>query len=307
MAERDMDTSFEGMASELSPEELQRTEEMFEEIPTRSYTEEHTDEMFFEAMSADDTLGIGVFIFSHGKCSNKYLRRLPDGIKVMKKNVALCGVPSPILTYIYRPKSQTPHVIADELTRSFSLAFEKEECQANAWTWATNGVLKKGGVEVPLTSLACEEFNTTPANTTEHFVYKMYLGNEKAHVVLVSFGGKTIDLLRCSMQNILETFGGPSPTHPRYAEIMTILDYINENIGRRGQHEGKSMISTDFIFNMIKFLNFMYGVKVARILDESCNTGISGQPHYEDGRPIGYGGKKSKKHKRKRRKSKKLY
>jgi hypothetical protein len=302
-----METSLEDMASELSQEELQRTEELFEETPTRSFTEEHPDEMFFEAMGADETLGIGVFIFCHGKCSPRIVRRIPSGIKIMKKNVSKCGVPSPIITYIYRPKSQTPHVIVDELTRSFSPAFETEECQANAWKWATDGVLKKGGVEVPLTSLTCEEFNTTPENTTEHFVYKTYVGNERGHVVLVSFGGRTIDLLRCTMQNILETFGGPSPTHPRYAEIMTILDYINENIGRRGQIEGKSIISTDFVFNMAKYLNFMYGVNIVRILDESCNNGIPSQPHYPDGRPVGYGGKKSKKQKRKRRKSKKLF
>jgi len=304
-----METSLEDMASELSREELERTEELFEETPTRSYIEEHPgDEMFFEAMSADETLGIGVFIFCHGKCSSKFVRRIPNGIKIMKKNVSKCGVSSPIITHIYRHKSQTPNVIVDELTRSFSPAFETEECQANAWKWATDGVLKKGGVEVPLTSLTCEEFNTTPENTTGHFVYKTYLGNERGHVVLLSYGGRTIDLLRCSMQNILETFGGPSPTHPRYSEIMTILDYIKENIGRRGQIAGKSIISTDFVFNMSKYLNFLYGVKVVRILDESCNNGIACQPNDPTtGRPIGYGGKKSKKQKRKRRKSKKLY
>ena len=102
-----MERYLESMASELSREELERTEELFEETPTRSYIEEHPDDaMFFEAMGADETMGIGVFIFCHGKCSSKFVRRIPSGIKIMKKNVSKCGVSSPIITS--RHKSQTP-------------------------------------------------------------------------------------------------------------------------------------------------------------------------------------------------------
>jgi hypothetical protein len=300
-----MERSLASMASELSREELERTEELFEETPTRSYIEEHPDDaMFLEAMGAYDTIGIGVFIFCHGKCTSK-IRRIPSGIKIMKKNVYKCGVYSPIITF--RHKSQTPEIIADELTRSFSPAFKPEECQANAWDSITDGVLKnKKGVEVPLSALTCEEFNTTRENTTDHFVYKIYVGKNSSHRVVLSYDGRTIDLLRCSMQNILDIFGRPSPRHPKYSEIMTIIEYIEQNIGRRGQIAGKSIISTDFIFNMAKYLNLMHDVNIVRILDESCNDGISSQPRYPNGRPVGYGGKKSKKRKRKHRKSKKI-
>jgi hypothetical protein len=58
----------------------------------------------------------------------------------------------------------------------------------------------------------------------------------------------------------------------------------------------------------------MYGVKVARILDESCNTGLKGQPVFKDDKKdgykekVGYGGKrKSRQKNRKKRKSKKLF
>jgi hypothetical protein len=291
-----------------------------EEHPTGPDRAEQIEdaEMFYHAMAADDDIGVGVFIMCHGK-THPEVRRIPEGINVMKKNVSLCGVPAPTIYSSYRFKGQTAEVIAEELTRSFALAFSAEECMANEWRCAREGILYgtpapgRPPIKVPLCLFACEEFNTTPENKVSHFVYKSYLADKDYHCVLVTFGGKRINLLTCTMEELTDTFGMPMEQHENAQEIMEILHYIQDNISTR-ELGPRHIISTDLIFNVLKYLNLMYGVKVARILDESCNTGLKGQPVFKDDKKdgykekVGYGGKrKSRQKNRKKRKSKKLF
>lgn len=280
---------------------------------TELYTEpnelhmEVEDADTLQLMGRDENIGIGVFITCHGICVKNKFRRIPSILKVMKKNLTQCGINTAHPT---RYKDETPQVIVERLTESFTNAFTFEECQLNDWPRKEGDVPRYKGEPVDFTKYTCDEFNTNPSNTTTQFVLKKYISANPEEGVLFSFGGITIDLMTVvSTEEIIHIFGinNLDPTHPNHKKINIVLKYIYQNIRIRNEYFArikKNVISTDFIFNLSILLNYMYGVKIVRILDESCNSGISCQPIDETGRPIGYGGKKSKKHKKyKRRKT----
>jgi hypothetical protein len=269
--------------------------------PTELYMEdEDVDTM--QLMGADEEYGIGVFITCHGTCIPDKFRTVPPMLTVMKKNLTQCGM---LTAHPTRYKDETPQVVVEKLNSSFTSAFAFEECQVNDWPRADGDVPRGRGVPVDFTKYTCDEFNTNPTNTTRQFVYKKYISTKPEENVLFSFAGRTIDLMTISsVEDILHMFGiSTDPRHPNHVKIMVILRYIHQNILVRNEYVariGKSVISTDFIFNLSILLNYMYGVKIVRILDESCNSGVPCQVFDKTGRPIGYGGKKSKRRKRRK-------
>ena len=272
--------------------------------PTEMYMEDE-DADTLQLMGADDEYGIGVFITCHGACIPDKFRTVPPMLTVMKKNLTQCGM---LTSHPTRHKNETPQVVVERLNSSFTSAFAFEECQMHDWPRDPGDVPRGRGAPIDFTKYTCDEFNTNPSNTTRQFVYKKYISSKPEEGVMFSFAGKTIDLMTISsVEEILDLFGiSTDPTHPNHAKIMVVLRYIHQNIIVRNEYVArfkKSVISTDFIFNLSILLNYMYGVKIVRILDESCNTGVPCLPKDKTGRPIGYGGKKSKRKKYKRRKS----
>ena len=273
--------------------------------PTELYIEPE-DADTLQLMGADDEYGIGVFITCHGVCIKDKVRFVPPMLTVMKKNLTQCGINTGHPT---RHKNETPQVVVERLNSSFTSAFAFEECQMHDWPRDPGDVPRNKGVAIDFTKYTCDEFNTNPTNKTRYFVYKKYISSKPEEALLFSFAGRTIDLMTISsVEEILHIFGiSTDPTHPNHEKIMVVLKYIHQNITIRNEYVARTkyaVISTDFIFNLSILLNYMYGVKIVRILDESCNSGISCQPLDKTGRPIGYGGKKSKRRKKyKRRKT----
>jgi hypothetical protein len=263
-------------------------------------------------MFTAEPIGMGVYIHCHGECHPETIRKVPPGVIVMKKNFSRCGIISPG-TLKYRDSSETPEVIVEELTRSFSPAFTPDRCGATNW----HGQIKekpgfaitKSGREVDLRDFTCEEFNTHEGNKTDYFVYKIYTADEMTHCILFSVGGITIDLLRAGIEEILSVYRiGSDPRDPRHTQIQEVIGYLISNISYRNQVASETAylsITTDFIFHLAKLIELVHGINVIRILDESCNEGIREQPIAIDGKLAGFGGKRKSRQKNKRRKSKK--
>jgi len=252
--------------------------------------------------------GIGIYVSCHGGNISPFLHRpTPRGVTVMKKNITECGFPA------YRPTrfpGITQEDIAMRLTQSFDVAFSEEECRAHQWPNANaeGQPIDAQGRIIHKDTFTCEEFNTNSANVVHSFLYKEYGKNDTTpsnEGVLVAFSGVIVDLMTITLDEYLRAFRVPlDPSHPKHRQIIKIIQVIETYIDFRNR---KKRISTDFIFITITLLHIIYGVKVARFYDPSCNYSKSLMPFVKPSSGIGYGGKKSKRGKRKHRKSKKLF
>ena len=224
--------------------------------------------------------------------------------KSYKKNLTDCGS----LSYDIPTKSgfSSSIDISKSLMTSFEASFTPEDCKAIRWPRDEQGRPFINGKVVNLESFTCQEFNSRE-NTTTEFLCKRYTKDLKDPKLglFFSFADMTIDLLKVSFIFIAEGFRIPRSGHPNQSNIDRLLRSIEEHIRLRDSEEsGRKPITTQFIFDLIELIHIVHRGDVVRFLDYACNRGagsISKPSH------VGFGGKRSKRRNRKRRKSKKIF
>ena len=218
---------------------------------------------------------IGIYIACHGEL----IERIVDGtpyVTINKQNLGGYGCPS------YKVREQSEHI-----QTALDLENELVGCSLPKYQRMNDGLIDKYGVEID-TEGACESFSSTNGK----WVLKKYSYDDTKRAFIIAFQGRAMDMVTCTRAELEEFIGG-EPTDPKYKKVLGQFFAVRD-----------TFFDTQIVFNLIQLFKKYQGVNVANILDESCNVQlkhkrpIPREHAFPRGRDVGYGGKRTRKTRR---------
>jgi len=235
---------------------------------------------------------LGIHLASHGR---RFIGAPPifpfPGVSISKFNVSgFCGFG------IVSPKSVAPMTdkhIARSLLYGWELAPSKEKYLQLTVT-PLKGVPNCIDVEGSCSII------TDPPNGWLPKVYTT--DGEVERGIWVAYKDKIINLFTCSPLELVSCLRQQDePFVAQDSRLTTdILRYVLDNNAHK-----RSQIDTQQVFNLIEFFRAFAGVDTVRIYDSTCNSESSDTSTLPP--DTGFGGKRTKRRKSKRRKSRKHY
>jgi len=216
----------------------------------------------------DDTV-VGIWISCHGSIETPIVKisNIPD-VEITKITYSgFCA--NTHMPIVFNPVIMKTKALS--LLHDFRFAFTKSEYLSSLDRIATS-------------TLDMENSSTMFTNPPNGWITKSYEGGRNL-MLMISYKNKAIDLFQCSREELHEFINISNPK---------IAGTINVILTNRDRNQ---YITTQDLFTLIKIFK-KEGVKTVRIVDESCNNGSL--DNYPDPN-TGYGGKKSRKHNKKRK------
>ena len=231
-----------------------------------NFYDKHTD---FELLNikipeTNNSNVMGIYVECHGQVLTNYVKNI-DGVDIYKHNVA--GFQACLLEINTVARILNSEKKALSLLTGFYMAKRGEQylSSINKVADASTDMFKSG-----------IRFKNPPKG----WVNKRYTTGVEKIPLLLSWMNKTINLFTCTEDALVDFIGNESSRPTVYIILST-----REN-----------GITTFQLFTLIKMFKKINGVNIVRILDESCNNSETSLiPGY------GFGGRKTKRHKRKTR------
>lgn len=211
-----------------------------------------------------DTTVLGISISCHGNIiKDKTIRNIP-GVDIIKHTYAgYCAIA--LINPLYKRETSTLKALS--LLHNFDMAYTRSQYLTSINKYADSCTDMEG---------SCKQFKNPPLG----WIQKLYTIKDETHQLILAHANKTIDLFRCTEQELCDFIGITDSRH-----VATIRVALGER-----EHIG---LTTSNLFLLIKVFQKIHNVKLVRILDESCND--AKQPLIEG---FGYGGRKHKKTRR---------
>ena len=215
---------------------------------------------------------IGIYIACHGELIERTVNG-PRNVTINKQNLGGYGC------FSYKVRD-------DHVKTALLLENELVGCSREEYEDMDHGVEDKYGVVIDKEG-ACERFSSMRGS----WVLKKYSYDATKRAFIIAFQGRAIDMVTCTRPELEEFIGG-KPT-----DLEKVLDKF---FAVRDKY-----FDTQLLFNLI-YLFKKRGVTVANILDESCNVQfkdkkcVPKEEVFPKG-PRGYGGKRTRKSKTRRR------
>jgi hypothetical protein len=218
---------------------------------------------------------IGIYIACHGKLIEKTVNGMRN-VTINKQNLGGYGCPS------YKVREPSEHI-----QTALSLQDRLEGCSLQQYQHMKKGLIDKYGVEID-TEGACESFSSMRGL----WVLKKYSYDDTKRAFIIAFQGRPIDMITCTREELEEFIGG-NLINPTDKKILDDFFKVRD-----------TFFDTQLLFNLIFLFNKHRGVTVANILDESCNVQLkhkrplSRDDVFPRGYDVGYGGKRTRKHRK---------
>jgi len=221
-----------------------------------------------------DEKTIGIYIACHGELIERKITG-PRNVTIHKQNLGGYGC------FSYKVREPSEHV-----RTALLLENELVGCSLKDYESIEHGKTDKHCIEIDKKG-ACERFSSKGGS----WILKKYTYDATKRSFIIAFQRKTINMITCSRPE-LETFIGGDLT--KYKKILDDFFKVRD-----------TFFDTQLLFNII-YLFGKRGVKVANILDESCNVQFENKKRVAKGKVFsrgtsGYGGRRTRKNKTNRK------
>ncbi len=220
-----------------------------------------------------ETKKIGIYIACHGELIERTVNG-PRNVTINKQNVGGYGC------FSYKVRDPSEHI-----QTALDLEDRLVGCSVQEYEDMDHGERDKYGVKIDKEG-ACESFSSMNGS----WVLKKYSYDNTKSAFIIAFQGRAIDMVTCTREELEEFIGGYL-TEKKYKDILDKFFAVRHRY-----------FDTPLLFNLI-YLFSKRGVTIANILDESCNVWFKDKKHVPKNEVFsrgisGYGGKRTRKHRR---------
>jgi len=236
---------------------------------------------------------LSIYIGTHGKIyPDLPILKTPPGINLIKQNVSGLNACS-IYKRLDEPvKIKNAHIIALSLLKDFYISYNETQYLS------TQQVCKNRVFSVTNMDNSCEQFNNPNGWIQKKYTYKSQI---PACAFSIAYMDMSFEFLHSTLDQFKE-FISKLKIPDEVKLDRTIFNFHMEQLYNRIMNKNKTFFTSD-IFLLLYLFKRYYNVHTAHMLDESCNrifTPDNSVPTtFKLPNRIGYGGKKSKKTKRK--------